>query len=845
MKLKKKKKKEKQHINHIEEHIREQHEETLINTEEQHKKQHKEQTEVNTEEQNKKEDNNVFKIIKTRLDKIIKSDTQINTNEFNYTKNDILNSINDVVYKVNVILYHTHNFLKLYILYLYQNKTEFPNIDRAFLLLIMSYIVSKRKKIFCSDKKMSHNNFEIFTNLKQFYNEHYKPLINENELVYSDNLSFTLSYEADNIITCIKNNIKEHFLDHLRKYIRILFNYRTKLENKTEDNLMKKKIYYFYSDVISKNSEYQSEKIYHNLINKIKNKFLPQDRKFLKNSIPYDIEAKPLNYLKYFIDINVSFEKRNNKNSQFQNCNTLFIDTTLEYFEIFNKYIDKEKSIDILKTHNINNDSEIKLFNILPLKRSLIPSHITIDTSQIISILFKKNKLEYFNNVQKYKNYIWSQFFKTDTRIFRKNKFEFTGLIKTDGYSVSITFGYYDKTISKFKKDKKQTEDYIESHTNINNIFKNKNYVLIDPNKEDLMYCMNNNGQKFRYTNSQRKYETETKRFNIYFDKLKKNTNINSSDIDSTEILNYIAINKITAKTEYDNELFKKLKYIIIEYYKNIRQRDKSIIDIKNILLSKKEKSKIFEEISNYVEITKSEIKDFLIIKKIIKKYNNKITNLENLTSIKTIESVLSNNNSKTNNIDKFKDYIRTKEKVNNIIRYFYRETKHRKRKLNTYSNKQRSEINMVKNFRNKFGEPEKTLVVMGDYSEGNKYIKGREPTINIRLRSLLRKASYNVYMIDEYKTSKLCNHCGEIVKNKYKRKNETKAVWGLVCCSNKNCVQDLNSKTNTNYKKRYMNRDTNSVLNMQKILNNLLKTNTRPIEYIRTYRCILPYTTV
>lgn len=37
MKLKKKKKKEKQHINHIEEHIREQHEETLLNTVEQHK----------------------------------------------------------------------------------------------------------------------------------------------------------------------------------------------------------------------------------------------------------------------------------------------------------------------------------------------------------------------------------------------------------------------------------------------------------------------------------------------------------------------------------------------------------------------------------------------------------------------------------------------------------------------------------------------------------------------------------------------------------------------------------------------------------------------------------------
>ena len=70
-----------------------------------------------------------------------------------------------------------------------------------------------------------------------------------------------------------------------------------------------------------------------------------------------------------------------------------------------------------------------------------------------------------------------------------------------------------------------------------------------------------------------------------------------------------------------------------------------------------------------------------------------------------------------------------------------------------------------------------------------------------------------------------------------------------LVCCSNKNCVQNINSKTktktNTNYKKRYMNRDTNSVLNMQKILNNLLKTNMKSTEYIRMYMCILSYTTV
>ena len=90
--------------------------------------------------------------------------------------------------------------------------------------------------------------------------------------------------------------------------------------------------------------------------------------------------------------------------------------------------------------------------------------------------------------------------------------------------------------------------------------------------------------------------------------------------------------------------------------------------------------------------------------------------------------------------------------------------------------------------------------------------------------------------MINEYNTSKLCNKCeSNVIKNFYKRPLETKSVWGLVCCTNKTCVQAIrtNDILDGKYKERKMNRDTNAVLNMKKIVESLIETNKRPSKYI------------
>ena len=58
--------------------------------------------------------------------------------------------------------------------------------------------------------------------MNKFYNESYKPLINDEEVIYYDGLNYILSYEATDIEKNINVNISEHFIQHLNKFINIL-----------------------------------------------------------------------------------------------------------------------------------------------------------------------------------------------------------------------------------------------------------------------------------------------------------------------------------------------------------------------------------------------------------------------------------------------------------------------------------------------------------------------------------------------------------------------------------------------------------------------------------------------
>lgn len=152
-------------------------------------------------------------------------------------------------------------------------------------------------------------------------------------------------------------------------------------------------------------------------------------------------------------------------------------------------------------------------------------------------------------------------------------------------------------------------------------------------------------------------------------------------------------------------------------------------------------------------------------------KYNDLIFNYKNKLGIQEIEHELSNYNSKTCNIEKFKKYMEVKNRVNERLFEKYADSKFRQYKWYAYINRKRSEDNMLNLIEKKYGR--NINIIMGDASLG-KNMRGLLSVPNIKLKRKL-KERFNVYHIDEFRSS--CLHhkteekCGNLYyKDKKKR---------------------------------------------------------------------------
>lgn len=73
-----------------------------------------------------------------------------------------INIIHDTIFRVNKIVMHTYNFLKLYILHLYDHNLDFPIIDDQFIKMIMKIVSIRdntRGPIYVSIS--SHSGFDL------------------------------------------------------------------------------------------------------------------------------------------------------------------------------------------------------------------------------------------------------------------------------------------------------------------------------------------------------------------------------------------------------------------------------------------------------------------------------------------------------------------------------------------------------------------------------------------------------------------------------------------------------------------------------------------------------------
>jgi len=567
----------------------------------------------------------------------------------------IIQILDELVLRCHKIVINVLQFIKLIQLYRFDLGIELYKIDRPFIMECLKTICIPLKV----RRKPNEKTIELRDELRTFYDMEYRQIQTE-DFEYS-NLSGIFEYLSIDIQTHFEKNIRQNFVSYVERYVNVSYDKK----NPPLDQEEKKK---FYSDIRNIKhdlifNEKTSDSSYHEWIDWSRKKIFP-DRPYNKNFF-YDIVCSPQDYFKGMVFMMKKIEKL---------CE--------------------------------------KIYNVFPMRTDVIPKHLTFDTEAIAKhLIIDKTKTTYLQGgFSKKKDEIWSKFFKTDKKCFRKTGYNFHYMFSTDGIACSLLFEKIGKPRKESLISKEKYIQDIENYSMLKN--KNKNIVGIDPGKSDLIFCSDGN-KTFRYTQNQRRKETKSKKF------------------------------------------------------RKILQREKQ--------------------------------------------------------GLFPLEAELSLHNHKTLDYQKFKDYIKAKNSFNNQVFDFYSQTYHRSFKFKTYINTKQSEQKMINRFKEKFGSSNETIIGFGDW-EQFKSSKFHEPTKGKGFRTLFRKAGYQVFLVNEFRTSKKCFKCeGDCltfrkVKNPRPWKDNIIKRHGLIRC--KTCS-------------RLWNRDVNGSLNIRKIVSFTIEGKGRP-EYLQ-----------
>lgn len=435
----------------------------------------------------------------------------------------------------------------------------------------------------------------------------------------------------------------------------------TKKQKEEKKSIFCKMLKNLISDLLNvKDKNYKSGEHLYGWIKMMKKIILPEKQNFDKDNVMYDLKVNPMDYFSCMFKI-----------------------TKLTELYGGNPY------------------------NLFPLRVSVIPRHIKLDTTTIVNILMECDKVYYKTHLVAESYNIWNKFFNLNLKVFRKKGYKFNDTIITDGVSCSILFvkeKYYHKMVPSINIKNLPNEKYIDDLTKEDyERLCDKKIIAIDPNKGDLIYSVDDvikERNHYRYTQDQRRRETKSKK------------------------------------------------------YQKIREKEKEqIIDGKKI-------SEWESEISDY--------------------------------------------NRRTMNYEKYIEYLKEKNKLNNKLWEFYQKILFRKLNLNIYLNTLKSEQRLINKMKEIYGEPKEAIICIGDWDQ-KKQMKFKEPTKGKSFRELFRKNGYEVYLVDEFRTSCRCSICGgecetfrKMINPRPYRKGTT-IVHGLLSC--KNCKvlwnRDENSSNN------------------------------------------------
>ena len=416
-----------------------------------------------------------FKSTKTSLKSILKH-PEINTNK-----------INDVVIKAHKIVIHTLQFLKMYNLHHYQTHSQtIPIIDKVLILNVMKVVCGEKHTN--QGKPPKKETVELTAKLISFYTEHYKPYTQPEQLDY-EYMSNVLSYLCEDIMTMYENNIQLHYVNYVERFVNVVWKkkmmvdkirkiFPTKKEREARIRQLEKELRKIKNDLLNVDNKDENTSLsyYHKWITEQKKHILPNKEKFQKQSIYYDLKCKPMDYFPCMIAM----------------------------------------------MKQVENDEET-ISNVFPLRSSIAPGYIRLDTITLVYLLLRKEqgkKSDFSNqgNTKKHEDKIWKFFFRTEKKVFHKTDFSFHHMISTDGVGVSVLFLREDLVGKRLPSAKKgvSKELYIDE-LNDYSALRDKTIVGIDPGKEDLIYCVDDASKDaniFRYSQNQRRKETKMKKYN-------------------------------------------------------------------------------------------------------------------------------------------------------------------------------------------------------------------------------------------------------------------------------------------------------------------------------------------
>lgn len=400
-----------------------------------------------------------------------------------------LPKINEVVMKMNKMVIHGLQFIKLYHLHQLEANEPLPTLDDKFVREVLKTVCLRGS----GSGRVKEETTALRNRLVGFYDTHYRPL-RKDEPTDFKNLDQVMTYMVTDILTMFKNNITIHYVDYVERFVNVFWDKKQRIDEihgredltaAQKDAHVKelvKELRQVKTDILTVGTRPADDTEF---VRHCKRRFVPAKSKFKKDSLVYDLKCDPMAYFEGMIRM-------------------------MQFVE----------------------GDGCSVSNVFPLRNDCTPKHVCFDTKTLIQLLLDKEQLgtrtkkQWIETYKQCESELWGFLFRTDLPCFRKAHYRFDHQIMTDGVSVSLMFLRNDWCDEKAKRTRfsppkpsdTAKERYVSDLTKQEaGALVGKNVVAIDPGKCDLIFCVDGPGKdanQFRYSQDQRRKETKSKKYN-------------------------------------------------------------------------------------------------------------------------------------------------------------------------------------------------------------------------------------------------------------------------------------------------------------------------------------------